>query len=102
MQATTIGIDLAKNVFQVHGVDATGTVLITKKLRRSQVLPLFEKLPQCLVERQFAALDDYDTVSLLTAGKQPRRPFVPGEGALPLAPELQQVVDQRGPHPNGV
>jgi transposase len=42
MQITT-GIDLAKSVFQVHGVDAAGKVIITKKLRRSQVLPLFEK-----------------------------------------------------------
>jgi hypothetical protein len=48
-----------------------------------------------IVERQFAALEDYDTVSVLTAGKQPRRPFVPGAGALPLAPELQQQLDQR-------
>jgi transposase len=45
MQASTIGIDLAKNVFQVHGVDAAGKVVISKKLRRSQVLPLFETLP---------------------------------------------------------
>jgi len=42
-------LDLAKNVFQVHGVDATGKVTVTKKLRRSQVLALFEKLPPCLV-----------------------------------------------------
>ena len=44
MQISTIGIDLAKSVFQVHGVDAAGKVIITKKLRRSQVLPLFEKI----------------------------------------------------------
>lgn len=43
MQVSTIGIDLAKNVFQVHGVDAGGKVVIAKKLRRSQVLPLFAK-----------------------------------------------------------
>ena len=49
MQVTPIGLDLAKNVFQVHGVDATGKVTVTKKLRRSQVLALFEKLPPCLV-----------------------------------------------------
>jgi transposase len=49
MQISTIGLDLAKNAFQVHGVDATGKVTITKKLRRSQVLALFEKLPRCLI-----------------------------------------------------
>jgi len=55
MQVTTLGIDLAKNVFQVHGVDAAGTVAITKKLRRSQVLPLFERLPRCLVGMEACA-----------------------------------------------
>jgi transposase len=55
MQISTIGIDLAKNVFQVHGVDATGKVIITKKLRRSQVLPLFERLPPCLVGMEACA-----------------------------------------------
>jgi transposase len=49
MQPTTIGIDLAKNVFQVHGIDAAGEVVIRKKLRRSQVKPFFAKLPACLV-----------------------------------------------------
>lgn len=48
-----------------------------------------------MVRRQFAASDDYDTVGLLTRGKQPRRPFVPGDGALGLAPELHQVLDAR-------
>ncbi len=49
MQVSTIGIDLAKNVFQVHGVDAAGKVVITKKVRRSQLRSLFEKLPPCLI-----------------------------------------------------
>jgi hypothetical protein len=49
MQITTIGLDLAKSVFQVHGVDATGQVLVRKSLRRSQMLPFFAKLPPCLV-----------------------------------------------------
>src|SRR6202047_1293726 len=49
MQITTIGLDLAKNVFQVHGVDATGQVVVRKSLRRAQMLPFFSKLPPCLV-----------------------------------------------------
>ena len=49
MQITTIGLDLAKSVFQVHGVDATGQVMVRKSLRRSQMLPFFAKLPPCLV-----------------------------------------------------
>ncbi len=55
MQVTTIGIDLAKNVFQVHGVDAAGKVVISKKLRRSQVLALFETLPTCLIGKEACA-----------------------------------------------
>lgn len=49
MEISTIGLDLAKNVFQVHGVSPTGEVVVRKALRRSQVLPFFEKLPPCLV-----------------------------------------------------
>src|SRR5258708_29393035 len=49
MKITTIGLDLAKSVFQVHGVDATGQVMVRKSLRRSQMLAFFAKLPPCLV-----------------------------------------------------
>jgi transposase len=49
MQITTIGLDLAKSIFQVHGVDAAGQAVVRKSLRRSQMLPFFAKLPPCLV-----------------------------------------------------
>lgn len=49
MQITTVGLDLAKRVFQVHAVDASGGVVVRKALRRSQVLPFFTKLPPCLI-----------------------------------------------------
>src|SRR5438477_9582774 len=50
MQAiTTIGLDIAKSVFQVHCVDAGGQVVIRRKLKRRYVLAFFEKLPPCLV-----------------------------------------------------
>lgn len=49
MQITTIGLDLAKSVFQVHGVDMTGKFIVAKQLRRGQVLGFFSKLPPCLV-----------------------------------------------------
>ena len=49
MEISTIGLDLAKNVFQVHGISATGEVVVRKALRRVQMLPFFEKLPPCLV-----------------------------------------------------
>ena len=49
MNITTIGLDLAKNVFQVHAVDQKGRVIARKKLRRSMVKAYFAKLPPCLV-----------------------------------------------------
>src|SRR5271167_422369 len=50
MQATTtIGLDIAKSVFQVHGIDAEGKVIIRRQLKRRYVLALFQKLPPCLI-----------------------------------------------------
>ena len=49
MNITTIGLDLAKNVFQVHGVDERAKVGLKKQLKRAQVLPLFANLPPCLI-----------------------------------------------------
>lgn len=49
MGITTIGLDLAKNVFQVHAVDAGGDVTVRKTLRRAQLLPFFTKVKPCLV-----------------------------------------------------
>ena len=50
MQAiTTIGLDIAKSVFQVHGVDAAGQVVVRRQLKRRYVLAFFEKLSPCLV-----------------------------------------------------
>jgi transposase len=45
----TIGLDIAKSVFQVHGVDAAGEVAVRKKLTRGRLLAFFESLPRCLV-----------------------------------------------------
>src|SRR5687768_11616589 len=49
MNVTTIGLDLAKSVFQVHGIDAHGKTLVTRQLRRGKVLEFFANLPACLV-----------------------------------------------------
>ena len=46
---TTIGFDIAKSVFQVHGVDAVGQVVVRRQLKRRQVIAFFQKLPPCLV-----------------------------------------------------
>ena len=55
MQISTIGLDLAKNVFQVHGIDANEKVVVRKQLRRSQVMAFFEALPPCLVGMEACA-----------------------------------------------
>lgn len=55
MQVATIGIDLAKSVFQVHGVDTAGRVVVAKALRRGQVLAFFDKLRPCLVGMEACA-----------------------------------------------
>jgi transposase len=58
-EVTTIGLDLAKNVFQVHGVDHAGAVVVRRALRRSQVLAWFAKLPPCLVGMEACATAHY-------------------------------------------
>ena len=55
MNVSTIGIDLAKNVFQVHGVDTQGNVAIVRKLRRAQVIEFFAKVPACLIGMEACA-----------------------------------------------
>lgn len=49
MEISTIGLDLAKSVFQVHAVDADGNVAVRRAQRRAQVLPFFAKLSPCVV-----------------------------------------------------
>ncbi len=52
---TTIGLDIAKSVFQVHGVDAAGQVIIRRQLKRRYVLAFFQKLPPCLIGMEACA-----------------------------------------------
>jgi transposase len=56
MQITTIGLDIAKNVFQVHGIDAAEKVIVRKRLRRGQVLAFFKALPSCLIGTEAESL----------------------------------------------
>jgi len=50
MKVTTIGLDIAKRVFQAHGADATGKAVLRRKLQRTEVLTFFAALPPCLVQ----------------------------------------------------
>lgn len=58
-QVTTISLDLSKNVFQLHGVDAAGNVLLHKQLRRGDVLRFFAGLSPCLVGKEACATAHY-------------------------------------------
>jgi transposase len=59
MQITTIGLDIAKNVFQVHGTDCDEQVVVRKQLRRRQVLEFFQAQPPCLVGMEACAMAHY-------------------------------------------
>lgn len=56
---TTIGIDLAKSVFQLHGVDAEGSAVLRRQLKRSQMLEFFQRLPSCLIGMEACASAHY-------------------------------------------
>ena len=56
---TTVGLDIAKSVFQVHGVDANGNVVFFRQLKRRYVLTFFQKLPPCLVGIEACASSHY-------------------------------------------
>jgi len=59
MEVSTIGLDIAKNVFQVHGVDGSGVTVIRRQLRRGQLLKFFAKQPPCLVGMEACATSHY-------------------------------------------
>jgi len=55
MQPTIIGVDLAKTIFQVHGVDAAGKIVLTRRLRRDGALSFFANPPACVVGMEACA-----------------------------------------------
>jgi transposase len=72
MQITTVGLDIAKNVFQVHGIDATEKVIVRKQFRRSQVIAFFEALPPCLIGMEACATAHYWARELTKLGHEVR------------------------------
>src|SRR6201997_3729227 len=65
---TTIGLDIAKSVFQVHGVDAAGNVIVRRQLKRRYVLAFFQKLPPCLIGIEACASSHYWSRELQALG----------------------------------
>ena len=83
MNITTIGFDLAKTVFQVHGADGEGRPVLRRKLRRGKVPAFFERLPSCLVAMEACAGAHYWAREIQALGHEVRlippqyvRPFV--------------------------
>src|SRR3954452_21283999 len=69
---TTIGLDIAKSVFQVHGIDAAGEVIVRRQLSRARVLSFFEKLPSCLIGIEACNTSHYWARELIARGHDVR------------------------------
>src|SRR6476660_4963905 len=72
MEISTIGLDLAKSVFQVHAINDAGEVIVRKTLRRSQVLSFFAKLPPCLVGMEACGTSHHWAREILKLGHEVR------------------------------
>ena len=72
MSITTLGIDLAKSVFQLHGVDADGTIVLQKKLRRGVVLDFLSKLEPCLIGMEACATSHFWAREIAALGHEVR------------------------------
>lgn len=101
-EVSTIGLDLAKHVFQAHGADASGSVVSRKQLRRDKVLGFFAQQPACLVAMEACASAHYWARELGKLGHTVRlippsyvKPFgAPRRRALPVEEgSTQRIVD---------
>ena len=72
MTIKTVGLDLAKNVFQLHGVDDSGNVVLRRTLRRTQVTQLFAQLPPCIIGIESCSSSQYWARKLIGLGHQAR------------------------------
>ena len=99
-EVTTIGLDLAKHVFQAHGASASGAVLFRKKLRRDQVLTFLAGLPHCLVAMEACASAHHWGRAIGELAHEVRlilpqyvRPYVKAQGRMTIA------TPKRSPRP---
>ena len=88
MHIVTIGLDLAKYAFQVHGIDESGEVVVRRQLRRGAVEEFFAALPPCLVGMEACATAHHWARRLAALGHQVRLiPADPGQGLCPARQE---------------
>src|ERR1700677_2650847 len=99
---TTIGLDIAKSVFQAHGIDAEGKVVLPRQLKRRYMLAFFEKLPPCLIGMEACASSHHWSRELQALGHTVRlippayvKPYgAPRRRVLPVEEgSTQRVVD---------
>ena len=82
-EVITIGVDIAKSVFQIHAVDDAGEPVIRRQLRRRQVLPFFKKQPPCLIGMEACATAHHWAREITKFGHEVR--LMPPRGAWPRA-----------------
>ncbi len=82
-EVITIGVDIAKSVFQIHGVDAAGEAVIRRQLRRRQVVPFFRKLAPCLIGMEACATSHHWAREITKLGHEVR--LMPPRRACPRA-----------------
>jgi transposase len=90
----TVGLDIAKSVFQVHGIDATGTVVVRRKLSRGRVLTFFEALPRCLIGMEACNTSHYWARELIALGHDVR--LMPAQYVKPLRQAGQERCSRCG------
>ena len=81
MSVTTIGLDLAKSIFQIHGVDARGNAVLKRRVRRGELLTFFGNLPACLVGMEACSSAHYWARELMALGHEVR--LIPPQYAKP-------------------
>ena len=93
-KVTTVGLDLAKSVFQVHGADKEGRPVVRKKLRRGQVLVFFAELSPCLIGLEACASAHYWARELRALGHEVR--LIPPQYvrlSLPFIPSIAETLE---------
>ena len=94
MTPIRIGLDIAKNVFQVHGVDDKDTVVIRKRLRRPDILRFFASLPPCLVGIEACSASHHWGRELIRLGHEVR--LMPARYVKPYAPRARGRCRDQG------
>ena len=92
MKITTVGLDLAKNVFTLHGVDAHGNTVLRKTVRPAKLLELFAQLPACMVGMEACSGAQHWSRELRKLGHDPR---IHGGGVRRAVPPGWQERQQR-------